>query len=174
MLTNGYIGNRDTIESKIMSTLYDKINIVVEFNSLYRLCGEATWSDFESMLNYFYEARNKILGCNFGNPMVKIKYQDKLFSFSVSSLLKKYYVYVWDEKGTASICSLPVHAEILKSELDEINSYLEEFCQDKIRCSCCRKLMDKKDVAGRYFAGVYCKECWESEYKAREAAETYD
>lgn len=61
----------------------------------------------------------------------------------------------------------------------------EEFCnwlQTKIdnclkgfvNCSDCGKIIKTEEIAGRYFAGRYCKDCWEKTWQVIEAKETYD
>ena len=53
---------------------------------------------------------------------------------------------------------------------EKINNKIE----GKINCSDCGKLINEKEIAGRYFAGLYCKDCWERTWKEIEAKETYD
>ena len=52
----------------------------------------------------------------------------------------------------------------------DISNYLNGY----ISCSDCGKLIKRTEVAGTYFAGSYCKDCWEGKWKAIEAKETYD
>ena len=49
-----------------------------------------------------------------------------------------------------------------------------EYCVKKVNCSACDKEITYNEIAGRYFAGIYCKECWENKYKEIEAKETYE
>ena len=176
MLQKNFLNARDTVESKIMSNIYNSLNIVLDFNALYFLVDCVTWSDFKSTINYFYDARNKILGCKFGNPMFKIKYKDRLFSFSVyCENDNSVSIHVWNYAGILSIGNYyQKQPEIIKSVLDDIKIDLDNFIDNKIHCSGCNKLIDMKTVAGSYYAGRYCKDCWESKYKAIEAADNYD
>ena len=66
--------------------------------------------------------------------------------------------------------------EMFINELHEYgyNTYYEDYSHEIIRCSDCEVAMSKDEIAGRYFAGVYCSDCWERKWKAIEAAETYD
>ena len=60
--------------------------------------------------------------------------------------------------------------EFIKWVDEKINNKIE----GKIKCSDCGKLINEKEIAGRYFAGLYCKDCWERTWKEIEAKETYD
>lgn len=176
MLYESYFNINKTTESKIMSNIYDSLDIVLDFNALYLLTDCITWSDFKNMINYFYEARNKILGCNFINPMFKIRYKYRLFSFSVyCGKNNSVSIYIWDCDGVLSIGSYhQKQLQIMKSTLENIKVDLDNFIDNKIHCSGCNMLINMKDVAGSYYAGRYCKDCWENKYKAIEAAENYD
>lgn len=55
-----------------------------------------------------------------------------------------------------------------------IKSDIENFLNGYVKCSECERLLKKEEIAGRYFAGSYCKGCWEGKWKAIEARETYD
>ena len=160
-----------------MSSIYNNLNIILDFNALYVLIDCVTWSDLKSMINYFYEARNKILGYKLGNPMFKIKYKNKLFSFSTYCEKKNNSVsiHIWNDNGDLSISNYyQKQPEITKSMLENIKVDLNNFIDNKIHCSGCNMLIDMKDVAGSYYAGRYCKDCWENKYKAIEAADNYD
>ena len=43
-----------------------------------------------------------------------------------------------------------------------------------VECSDCEKKIKINEIAGRYFAGIYCKDCWENKWQAIEAKETYE
>lgn len=55
-----------------------------------------------------------------------------------------------------------------------ISSTLRKFGEGYVKCSDCGKWIKSEEVAGRYFAGQYCKECWEGKWRAIEAQETYN
>lgn len=49
------------------------------------------------------------------------------------------------------------------------------FQDGKIHCADCGKLMNyEENRSHRYFAGLYCDECWNGKWKAIEAEETYN
>lgn len=43
-----------------------------------------------------------------------------------------------------------------------------------IHCSCCDKKIKTEEIAGSYFAGRYCSDCWERKYKKKAYEETYE
>lgn len=59
--------------------------------------------------------------------------------------------------------------------LDKVAKRTERFSQGYVPCSNCEKEEKIKDIEkNRYFAGIYCNECWERKYKAIEAKENYN
>ena len=64
----------------------------------------------------------------------------------------------------------PIPADVRKA----MSKAAKEYTKGIVYCSGCGKEIQKKDIAGRYLAGVYCADCWEQTYKAIEAKETYN
>ena len=58
--------------------------------------------------------------------------------------------------------------------VDEIFEVIEDKENGIIRCSDCGKKISVNEIAGHYFAGSYCKHCWDTKWKAIEAKETYE
>jgi len=97
---------------------------------------------------------------------------------------------IWDYKGnsTVGVWHKPYTSNDDKLTIDEIvdiKKRLEEYTYHIQHCSDCQSTMpsDKsirktenhqKEYGGQYFAGRYCKDCWERKYKAIEAKETYE
>ena len=85
---------------------------------------------------------------------------------------------MWNRTGGTSLLSKtfvagmlePIPADVRKA----MSKAAKEYARGIVHCSACRKEMQQKDIAGRYFAGVYCADCWERTYKAIEAKETYN
>jgi len=85
---------------------------------------------------------------------------------------------LWNSSGQSSLGNgdffadpdKPLPREILR----QIEKLSELWTQGKMPCSGCGKEIGRHEIAGRYFAGCYCTDCWESKWKAIEAAETYN
>ena len=51
---------------------------------------------------------------------------------------------------------------------------VDNFENHIINCCECGKEIAFSEIAGKYFAGVYCKDCWENKWKEIEAKEDYN
>ena len=84
---------------------------------------------------------------------------------------------VWDSRGNTSIISFVISTSLdeRKKQLVKLMRLCSEFAAGEVHCHDCGKLQKYEDIKNnRYFAGIYCDECWEREWKAIEAKETYD
>lgn len=98
---------------------------------------------------------------------------------------------IWDYKGTTSIgtWAKPYKSNddrLSNEEIRAIKERLEEFSHDVLHCSDCKTTMPatrqvkfnsnvhKQEYGGQYFAGHYCRDCWERKWKAIEAKENYE
>ena len=83
--------------------------------------------------------------------------------------------YLWHE-GHNSLGQREVDINSTPDEkfIKWIDEKINNRINGKINCSDCGKILDEKEVAGRYFAGLYCKDCWERTWKEIEAKENYD
>ena len=88
-----------------------------------------------------------------------------------------YDLSVWDNTGNTSIIS-GIVPEDISERRDFVKKVLdtsEIFTAGKIHCSDCGKVVNYQEVSrNRYFAGIYCNECWEGKWKAIEAKENYN
>ena len=55
-----------------------------------------------------------------------------------------------------------------------IEKTVDNFENHIINCCECGKEIAFSEIAGKYFAGVYCKDCWENKWKEIEAKEDYN
>lgn len=97
-------------------------------------------------------------------------------------------IYLWDHRGLTSVFEsgtfLAKGADPIPEEIvTQMKSAMEDFTSGTLACSDCRQQFKRDDSGGRYFAGVYCHDCWDGEtgqhkgrggWKAVEAKETYD
>lgn len=130
-----------------------------------------TFAELMQSLEEWEEWRNKTLQTNIGSGTQFLSCGNNLFAFSVY----KDEFCVWDESGNTSVLHCGIDSSNVPSKdfIDQLHETLNNYNNGICRCSDCGIGMTKDDVAGRYFAGIYCKNCWDKEWKAIEAAETY-
>lgn len=105
-----------------------------------------------------------------------------MFSISIHLNYKKTYwdVHVWNHTGNESILNFLQKVVTVETDVLSIDNYkklcgvTENYVRGIIKCSGCGKEIKTTDVAGQYFAGRYCNNCWNNKYKAIEAAENYE
>ena len=85
---------------------------------------------------------------------------------------------MWDACGHSSIgkgsFTVSLDQPMPKNTIKTIVQLCDDYNHNIIRCSGCGNHINRDDIAGRYFAGVYCQHCWDTKYKAIETAETYE
>lgn len=145
-----------------------------------------SWDEGLEMLEEVHNLRNSFLESNLGNREVYLVRGNQRFAF----LAYRNHSYkdgkykkqksgsfsLWDDNSRKvgeyhidDFSSIP-SAEFVKW-VDEITKL---YCDGTIHCSKCGKPIRKEAIAGRFFSGVYCSECWEGGIKQQEARETYD
>lgn len=134
--------------------------------------GDVTFNDLEQNLEEWLKWRNKTLQTNIGNNSQFLSYKGYSFSFSI--YCQEFCL--WDEKGATSFGSYEIKNDEPPTNefIDWLNKKLQNYDKGIINCSDCDKEMKRREIAGRYFAGVYCKDCWESKWRAVEATEDYN
>ena len=104
----------------------------------------------------------------FDNPhlMLSNTYGD-LFSLAVykQNTVYDYEINVWDYKGLPSICVNKFHIDnfddpIPKNIIDELQVATEKYSKGFVQCSDCGNEISIENAGGRYFAGIYCIDCW--------------
>lgn len=84
---------------------------------------------------------------------------------------------IWDSRGNTSIISFVISTSLdeRKEQLVKLMRLCSEFAAGQVHCHDCGKLAKYEDIKrNRYFAGIYCDECWERKWKEIEAKETYN
>ena len=98
--------------------------------------------------------------------------------YSDGKSINVWQVYLWDGAGERSLGTVmlvsPPDKPLPPDAAQYIVDRVEMYDAGKIHCSGCDVVISINEVAGRYFAGSYCKTCWETKWKAVEARETYD
>jgi hypothetical protein len=135
-----------------------------------------------------FKELKKLSGYSFDNPhLLYSNIYGNLFSIHIHfadvnrvNKSQKWEISIWDEKGSTSIGTIfqPVENKetdkLLDNNYKELSRLTENFSKEIMQCSNCGKEIKKSEIAGRYFAGIYCQHCWDTKYKAIEAQETYD
>jgi hypothetical protein len=132
-----------------------------------------TFKELYDAIKKWIKFRNEVFGRNYDNTEVYLMRENKRFGFFLSPNISKFILYNDDSN----------HLGDFKINIDEIpneefikwiEKTTDEYIKGIIHCSDCGKEINYDEIAGRYFAGNYCKDCWEREWKEREAKENYD
>ena len=86
-------------------------------------------------------------------------------------------LFLWDHSGGTEIgkVSLDDDLKVRKEQLNKMVRLTESFTNGIIECGLCDKEINYQENRNhRYYAGIYCPECWSSEIKAIEAKEDYN
>jgi len=98
-----------------------------------------------------------------------------LISFAVYNNKNGISFNAWDTDSRAlGNCSSGAGAGVWVEGVKEVFARIALIDKGKAHCSDCQEIMDVDKIGGRYFAGIYCQSCWEREWKAIEAKETYN
>ena len=93
-----------------------------------------------------------------------------------SLLFSRSEIVVWAYNGNLTIGEVKYDYEkgFNEEQFSPIYEAITNFLSGFIHCSDCGKLIKREEVAGHFYAGSYCKDCWEGKWKAIEARENYD
>lgn len=119
----------------------------------------ASWNDLEAVLNTYLKPLIEHEGCLF---------RMGIFRDSVR---------IWGSNGLIFLGKIDVQDKNKPPIWEEIHTlfgFMEDFLNGKVHCSDCGKLIKKKKIAGRFFTGVYCRDCWESKWREQANKETYN
>jgi len=117
------------------------------------LLGEG-YKSLEDLSAYLIRER---LGLMWDNPIFAFS---NIYGEEFEFLVYQDRISVWDHHGSVSIGVFPRTSTGVR----EMLAASEEYTHGLIRCSECGDKMLKTDTAGRYFAGSYCKRCWETDW----------
>lgn len=152
--------------------IWDKTNLLLPveiFEEMKRL--NVSFKELDNIIDSHTEWRNKAFGINIGHSCVKLVTNGMEFAFSVTGDFT-----IWDSKGSTALGTYDIvtNASPTKEFIDWLHQIIDDYSHKIIHCSDCGKPLPDGKCAGRYFAGVYCKDCWEREWRAIEAAEDYE
>lgn len=152
--------------------IWNKINLLLPveiFEEMKRL--KISFKELENIIYSYVEWRNDAFGINIGHDRVRLAMFDKEFAFSVSGSFT-----LWNSNGLTLLgtYSIDVHAPPTNDFIKWLYQIIDDYSHGVIHCSDCKKPISKGEIAGRYFAGVYCSDCWNNKWKAIEAEEDYN
>lgn len=107
--------------------------------------------------------------------------------YVTSSLYHKHFQFsLYIDRGHCSLAIYDLHSQSIFSgggaiDSDEWYQTLELASQSLkdaekgyYTCHGCNDLIKENEIAGRYFASVFCDVCWDTKWRAIEAKETYN
>ena len=86
-------------------------------------------------------------------------------------------LFLWDHSGGTAIGNvlLDDDLDIRKNQLSRVIRLTESFTNGIIECGLCKKEINyQENRKHRYYAAIYCFECWESKMKKIAENENYD
>lgn len=130
------------------------------------------FAKLETTLDKWIDLRNKFQHSNIGHGSQYLFYEDKFFTFSVY----EYEFCLWDEWGSTSLlnCKIDGKSPPTKEFVTQLFERLDDYINNICCCSGCAVKLKKDEIAGRYYAGIYCKDCWDSKWRDIEAADDYE
>lgn len=129
------------------------------------------FKELEKIKDNWIKFRNEQFGSDVANNSEQLEYKTYSFKFGIYGT----QFVLWD-KDSRCLGSFSVEEKNPPTEefIKWINETVEKYTEGIVHCSDCGREIKKNEIAGRYFAGIYCKECWDREWAEREARETYD
>lgn len=132
---------------------------------------KVSFIELQNIRDNWVEFRNEQFGSDVINNTELLEYKDYFFKFGIYN--NEFDIWDNDDKFLGSFC-IKIENPPTEEFIKWINRIVEEYITGIVHCSDCGREIKKNEIAGRYFAGVYCKECWDREWAEREAGETYD
>ena len=140
---------------------------------------KVTFKQLAEFCEKYIEFRNSFFVGSPHNSEIYLQKHGKKFAFALfypeKHLIKHGEFNLWHETYD-SLGEYKININEVPDEnfIEWLDNKIDNFLRDKINCSDCGNLISNQEVAGRYFAGQYCKECWERKWKEIEAKEKYD
>lgn len=147
---------------------------------------DVSWIEAKEMLDEAKALRNKFMEENLGNDEVYLVRDNQRFAFGIyqdcthTSKGPKYLntgeFHLWDDfsQTLGGFRIKNVHMPPTDEQIAWIEEVTEEYCNGSIHCSKCGKKIHQSEIAGRYFAGIFCRGCWEGGMREIEVRETYE
>lgn len=140
--------------------------------------------EFISELKEASDAVKNAVGYKWGNGNIRFS---NIYGTEFSFMLSKHKnintkeawhdISVYGTYGSTAIISgvIPENSNERQSFIKKVMAYSEEYTKGIIHCSDCGKAVNYLNVQkNRYFAGIYCDDCWNRKWKAVEEKENYN
>jgi len=144
--------------------------------------------EFVDTLEIIRKDLKKISGYQFDNPHFRVSnIYGTEFAFQIHEKSKWnnvdrkfdglgiFELSMWDYTGGTAIFDGVIPADNRQEFIDGFLAICDKWSIGEKKCSDCKKWINyAENRSHRYFAGIYCSECWERKWKAVEAAENYN
>jgi hypothetical protein len=120
--------------------------------------------DLNKLEKYIY----KCVSYKWGNSHFRFS---NIFGHEFTFQIHGNTVHIWDAFGSVSLGNYPLSPD----SFNEIMEISKRWVLGEKKCSDCGTWMNyRENEKHRYFAGIYCLDCWNRKWKAIEAKESYD
>jgi hypothetical protein len=136
-------------------------------------------ADLVNLKNYMRDCT----GYGWGNTHQRVQniFGDE-FSFSIYPVEKRrgqtdYNLSVWNEGGSLNIFigTIPVGVPERKQFCADLFKCLDRFSRGYVQCTHChQEILYWESRERRFYAGIYCPDCWDKIYAKKEAQENYE
>lgn len=132
-----------------------------------------TFKELYEAIKKWIKFRNEVFGRNCDNTEVYLMRENKRFGFFLHPNSSEFSLY---NDFSEHLGCFEININDIPNDdfIEWIENITYEYINGIVHCSDCNKAMKKEEIVGRFFAGIYCKECWEREWKERETRENYD
>ncbi len=89
----------------------------------------------------------------------------------------RWEVMLWDGIAHINIGHwMTQNDRLTEAEYEDIKLHISKYAEGTIRCTRCNEWISapKKDWKYRFYAGVYCQKCWDSDIATQAAADNFD
>lgn len=151
-----------TFKNKMMDNLDEFISELKEAGNAVKVAVNHKWANGNTRFSNIY-------GTEFSFMLSKHEH--------ITTKEVWYDLSVWDTCGSVSIASgvVPENSKERHAFIKKVLDISKEYTQGKIHCSDCGKVVNYYDVqSNKYFAGIYCDDCWNRKWKEIEAKENYN
>lgn len=128
----------------------------------------------EKNLDLLRQYMQKVTGYMWSNSNFLVT---DIFGESFTFLLYSGVLHLWNSIGSTKIIDMNFNKPIEErhKEFNIMNHAMENYSRGIVCCSDCGKEVFKDSVKNnKFYAGIYCDECWNREWKVRESKENYD